>query len=340
MDDFSKEDLDQIGRIWDKPFRRRSGRSMLKKCAGFLGQILRQRRLPNEGWVRSAWRARRPRTGWWSNPLIQAEIGRRISGRPAANRTEGFVNLIRQRFGSALPFERGISIGCGDGSKELMLIRAGIVNRVDLFELSEASVKRGQALYGASGFGDRVVFRREIDFDDSASDGSYDVVFWHDSLHHMPNVQKAIEWSRRVLRNGGGFCMDEYVGPTRFQWTDRQMELATKILRSIPCCFRVLPGEPFGEIRSAARRPTIAEMIDMDPSEAVDSGSIRHSLNDFFPDATIREFGGIGFFLALHDFLPNLDGARDSGILRLAMLADELCIDMGESLYAAAVAAK
>jgi SAM-dependent methyltransferase len=201
-------------------------------------------------------------------------------------------------------------------------------------------VSRGQTLYKENGFGDRVVSYREIGFDDTTSNGSHDAVFWANPLHHMPDVQKAAEWSRRVLRNGGGFCMDEYVGPTRFQWTDRQMEEAKKIVRSIPRCFRVLLAEPFGEIRSEARKPTIAGMIVMDPSEAGDSGSICKSLGEFFSDAVIGDFGGIGFFLAMHDFLPNLDGEKQAEILWLLMLADELCIDLGESLYAAAIASK
>jgi len=55
-------------------------------------------------------------------------------------------------------FFRGVSVGCGSGIKEMMLVRAGIVERFELFEISEHRVNLGIETAEKRGISDRIEF--------------------------------------------------------------------------------------------------------------------------------------------------------------------------------------
>ena len=73
---------------------------------------------------------------------------------------------------------------------------------------------------------------------------SYELVHWNNSLHHMLNVEEAVEWSWKVLKPGGLFYINDIVGPDRFQWTDTMLLEATAVRQSLPERFLVNPRNP------------------------------------------------------------------------------------------------
>jgi hypothetical protein len=87
------------------------------------------------------------------------------------------------------------------------------------------------------------------------------------------------------------------------------------------------PSEPFGGHSVKVKRPTIEEMIAMDPSEAVDSERIMSAVKEYFPQADIRDLGGVVFFLAMHEISKIFDSDRDREILQLLMLVDQQLVD-------------
>jgi SAM-dependent methyltransferase len=102
--------------------------------------------------------------------------------------------------------------------------------------------------------------------------GLYDVAFGVHSIHHIERLERVFEQVARSLRTGGLFFMNEFVGPTRFQWSDRQLEVVNGLLRAIPAPFR--RSTVSGERKEQVPRPSVAEMIAADPSEAVRSAEI------------------------------------------------------------------
>jgi SAM-dependent methyltransferase len=159
------------------------------------------------------------RVNWWSSPTLRAYVEGRISpetgkGVPGAlgRRLEG------QRLGS------GISIGCGSGSKEIALVKAGLVERFALYELSEVRVRLGREAAAAAGLAESMRFHVADAF--AASHPPYDLVYWDHALHHMFDVAAALAWSVRALRPGGYLVINDYVGPTRLQWRRGEVRLA------------------------------------------------------------------------------------------------------------------
>ena len=165
---------------------------------------------------------------------------------------------------------------------------------------------------------------------------------WNNALHHMADVYHALQWSREVLLDGGAFVMDDFVGPSRFQWSEQNLDLISSFRALLPK--RLLRKEN-SDLLIPVRptRPTVAKMIEADPSEAVDSERILPALREVFPDAKIVLTGGAIYHLGLGGGVyRNLDLSleEDARILQFALLLDDLAIKLGETHYAVCMAFK
>jgi ubiquinone/menaquinone biosynthesis C-methylase UbiE len=103
-------------------------------------------------------------------------------------------------------FDRALEIGAGTGYFTLNLLRAGVVREAVATDISprmlEALARSGEQLGLA--VETAVCEASDLPFDD----GSFDLVFGHAVLHHVPDLQGAFAEFRRVLRPGGmvAFC--------------------------------------------------------------------------------------------------------------------------------------
>lgn len=103
-------------------------------------------------------------------------------------------------------FSDGLEIGSGTGYFSLNLVQMGVVERLTATDISPGMLDRLSAT--ATGLGleaETVVTEAEtLPFEDE----SFDLVFGHAVLHHIPDVERAFAEFRRVLRPGGAiaFC--------------------------------------------------------------------------------------------------------------------------------------
>ena len=334
----NQEQIKKIGKFWDKIAEEKPKSD---KVTRFFKMLAAEKRLPVRGWLRSVIRSRGANTtGWWNNPFVVRKVNARICGREIDGRSAGLIEWLKDTYAPLFPLGKGISVGCGDGSKEIRFMRAGIVASFDLYEFSEKCVEKGGLLARQLGLADRTNFRLGDALEEIKSPEGYDFVVWNDALHHMPDVSAALAWSRRILKPGGIFALDDFVGATRWQWPDRQLALATAVRAALPLRYRALPSSPFRYPPSKLERPTVAYMLEKDPSEAADSDAILPALSKYFPEATVRKTGGVVYHLALHELLHNFDPREDRPLLELLLLIDELCIATGDTHYAAAIGKK
>jgi len=106
--------------------------------------------------------------------------------------------LLRGNLG---PFPNALEIGAGTGYFSLNLVRAGVVRHATCTDISPGMLDALQA--NAERLG--------IDADAIACDAeqlpfeaaSFDLVFGHAVLHHLPNLHRAFGEFRRVLKPGG-----------------------------------------------------------------------------------------------------------------------------------------
>jgi len=283
--------------------------------------------------VQQVWNAKATHSGkspdrFWFFPQITAHANARICGQLLPGSSAGLHQWIKE----AGRFAKAVSIGCGMASKELNLVRTGIVESFDLYEVANERLEKAKQAFASKGL-ERSITPICADAFASSPEDVYDLVYWNSSLHHMPDVHVALEWSKRALRPGGVLAMYEFIGPTRFQWSDRNLEFVRRFRQALP-----------GHLRPPAAdrwivRPTIDEMIKRDPSEAADSANILPALLSIFPDATVTTIGGALYHFGLNGIYPKLR-EEDAWVFDAALAMDDALLEMGEVHFAAALARK
>jgi ubiquinone/menaquinone biosynthesis C-methylase UbiE len=111
------------------------------------------------------------------------------------------VGKMRRALGGDERFGRSLEIGAGTGYFSLNLLRAGVVDEAVatdislgmLHELEESARRLGVRISTAQCEADNLPF----------ADDSFDLVFGHAVLHHLPDLPRAFAEFRRVLRPGG-----------------------------------------------------------------------------------------------------------------------------------------
>jgi ubiquinone/menaquinone biosynthesis C-methylase UbiE len=104
------------------------------------------------------------------------------------------------------PYRDGLEIGAGTGYFSLNLMQLGALERVTATDISRGmlSTLRDSADRLGLEVGTVETEAERLPFDDA----SFDLVFGHAVLHHIPNLERALSEFRRVLRPGGAlaFC--------------------------------------------------------------------------------------------------------------------------------------
>jgi ubiquinone/menaquinone biosynthesis C-methylase UbiE len=280
------------------------------------------------------------KTRWWQHPLIIRHINRNVCGKPVDGFSMGLTTRVRSLLKSRLPLPKGISVGCGNGLKEMNLLKQGIVETFDLYELAESRIAAGREMAQKQHLAGNARFIQGDAFELATKPGQYDLVHWNNSLHHMLNVEAAIDWSWKVLKPGGLFYMDDFVGPDRFQWSNQMLLVATAVRQALPDRLLVNQREPGSMFPRVIKKPDAEKLRQSDPSEAADSSRILDCVRRRFPGADILLTGGVIYHLALSDILANFINSKDQQLLERLLALDDFCTEMGETHYATALAFK
>jgi hypothetical protein len=153
----------------------------------------------------------------------------------------------------------------------------------------------------------------------------------------MFDVDAAIRWSKKVLKRSGILVMDEFVGPSYMQWSDRLLEINTRVRERLPAAYLQDPRNKGCILPVKMERPNVDEFCAIDPSECVDSGRILGSLREHIPNLEVIPTGGGVYHLALNDVLHNILQANDQALLDQLLTIDDECIAIGETHYAVAI---
>jgi SAM-dependent methyltransferase len=257
----------------------------------------------------------------WSHlPLVIRHAAKLLghSYKPNSKIVDPWLYLIAQLG----PYNKAVSVGCGLAVNERKLLRRRVVKHFNLFDLAEDRLAVAATALEEAGLQASARLSAEDAFDKAPIE-EYDLVFWKSSLHHMMSAHHAVEWSWRALRPGGVFAMWEFVGPTRFQWSDRNLEYVNEFRSTLPVeLFRRSDGKLAPREIS---RPSIKSMLKSDPSEAADSSNIVPSVKAFFPEAHIAELGAAMCHIGFRNILDNLTTHPSAeSIVRQFIIIDSL----------------
>jgi len=234
--------------------------------------------------------SQRPRmTDWGDHPEVLRLIGAELLG----SADTSIVGFLAGRLGARQA--HAMSLCCGDGSFEKALLAGGVFRTIEGLDISEVRIGAARAAAGEQQ--GRLTFRAcDIDAADFG-EAVCDAVVAKAALHHLSRLEELFDGIARCLRPGGVLVTLDFFGPTRFQWTDRQLDEANRFLETeVPEELRRLPD---GSLYRATR-PTVQEMIEMDPSEAVRSADLLPLLRERFEPELDLPLGGTLLSLILH----------------------------------------
>jgi len=262
---------------------------------------------------------------WTSIPVLQERIRIRITGDPHVN----IPAYIRGKYGQEETQWKALSLGCGMGRKELAWFAAGGISRLDAYDLSGKRIAEAQRLAAAAGMEKQVRFIRGDVRYLQLQKHAYDLIILDDALHHFTPLRSILRNIASWLAPQGLLVVNEFVGPTRFQWTDRQMELANDLIAGAPAKLRVRAD---GTPRPPVRRSGTLAMIMYDPSEAVESSSILPSLHQMFTVQEESLYGGALLHLIFKDIAHHFLQPDEEALayLRRCMDAEDGAMQRGD----------
>ncbi len=266
---------------------------------------------------------------WMELEAVRRRVNRKISGDPARDGYQLFLDVLAGH-GVPLPLDRALTLGCGFGELERGLAQYGFCRQHVAYDLSEAAIRHAREAAAAAGL-DHVSYEvRDLDRPELPR-AAFDAVLGVQSIHHLRNLEGVLDAVREALRPGGFFVLDEYVGPRRLQWTERQVGVVDALLGMMPAELRV--GHD-GRLKTRLRRHSLREMDRVDPSEAIRSDEILPLLAKRFSIVERRDYGGTVLHPLLDGIAGNFAGPHPAAGTLLGML-----FDVEDALLAAGVLA-
>jgi SAM-dependent methyltransferase len=204
------------------------------------------------------------------------------------------------------------SLGSGSGHLERILAGDASIRfnyrSIDGYELNPELVRF--AAREATGLGLRNVRYFEMDLNRLVLDNErYDLVIFFHSLHHVAQLEHCLDRVSDGLRDGGLLLVIDFVGPTRFQWTDKQVRYAQALLDLLPDELKInlAAAGAAPELKTVIGRPTVEQVAAADPSEAVRSSEIMPLLRDRFKVLEEKPLGGTILGLLFSGIAGNFD---------------------------------
>lgn len=227
-----------------------------------------------------------PNDNWWDIPEVLERWNLLISGEKDVDH----YNYISKKYFPDRKDIIGFSIGCGTGDKELKWIEQGIFSNVDAIDISEPRIKKATEKANSKGYEKIIKYEVRDIYKAELKSDYYDMIFVEQALHHFSPLKILLLQINDSLKPGGYFVVNEFVGPTRFQWTKRQNEIINSLLDLLPTKYKIkLDGKT---IKENVYSPSKLRMLLLDPSEAVESSNIVPFLYEIFDVVEFKEYGG------------------------------------------------
>jgi ubiquinone/menaquinone biosynthesis C-methylase UbiE len=291
-----------------------------------LPAVLSRLRLTKLGAIRATWdRQEFPNKNWSAIKRILEFTNQLCTGDPKKE----YTDYIAEKYLHALEPVSGLSIGSGRGFFEIEWASACTFKELVGIDISQKCVDAANARA-------REKNKPEVNFicgnmsDMSLPGDHYDIVFSHASLHHFQQMEKIVSNIKKTLKPGGLFLVDEYVGPRRMQYTEKQLLIANELLMSLPEKYRKRWG--LNSIKKEVHRPGILRMLLSDPSEGVESDKIMPLVHEHFKTLEIALRGGTILSPLFHDIGHNFreDDPEANKIVENCIATERRLLENGE----------
>jgi SAM-dependent methyltransferase len=246
-------------------------------------------------WRKSQW------LRWLQHPKVQERINLILTGNAHKDRFQYFIEHYYRGHGRK-SVKRALTLGCGHGEFERGLARYEFAESHEAVDLADGAIAEAQRRSKAAGL-DHLQYRVADLNTLTLPRCTYDIVFGISSIHHVANLEHLFLQIELSLKPGGFFVLDEYIGPSKFQWPDEQLAAINSELAKLPTELKRALSNP-SVIKGEVGRPTLQQMDAVDPSEAIRSADIMKLLPWYFDVIEMKGYGGT----LLHMLLDEIAG--------------------------------
>lgn len=293
---------------------------------GGLKRILRRVLGGRQVRIETSWRKSEiPPTNWWDIPEVVERWNLKITGSPDTD----FNDYVAEKYLADRRDLVAVSLGCGTGVREKRWAETGKFRRIDGYDVSKPRIESARASAKAAGLNDLLNFHVGDVFSDVV-DGAYDIVIVEGSLHHFSPLEAILGRIQNLLQDDGYLLVNEFVGPTRFQWEDRQLLEINRLLASLPD--RLKTKWDGKTIKTRVGRPSKLCIRYGDPSEAIESDRILPMLKTKFCPVEVKPYGGTILHMLFHEIAHNFrtDDPEVKKWLRVCFQTEDAFIESGD----------
>jgi len=266
---------------------------------------------------------------WLAIPEVQSRYQAKATQRRANNWVEYF---LKKFFESRLPVAHMASIGCGTGDLERHLARLNAFTRCHAFDISPTAIDVARQKAIQENIASIEYAVRDVNEFEWPTN-LYDAVWFNGSLHHVDKLEYVCMQATQSLKPEGFLFFNEYIGPSRFDFTDRQKAVIEIVFDLIPKQFRksFLPNYPYAIMQSAPI-PNPDKVYAADPSEAVRSDEIMPVLQQYFEIVEYNEMGGSILQFLLSGIAGNFrsDSSDSMKLLSMLFAIEDTLIEIGD----------
>ncbi len=303
------------------------------------GKMAGKLRIQSTERIASAWsHTSGPPSHWWSIPRIQARTNALITGNPDTP----YHRYVARKYLQSSRLLSSLSLGCGSGAKEISWAETERFSAMDAYDISPSRIQAAVEALQQTRFREVIHFRIGDAHKLVFPVEHYDAIIFDNALHHFSSLESLLVRVKNALRPGGLLIANEFIGPSRFQWSSQQLTAANDLLNQFPDKYKT--RWDCEKPRETIRRPSKLAMWWSDPSEAVESSLILPLLAKHFDVLETKGYGGTILQLLFsgigHHFVnPDEEGKR---LLENAMSVEDELLQGGaiEHNFALIVAMK
>ena len=259
---------------------------------------------------------------WVESIIVMQAINKKISG----DALVGWLAYVCDKYlKQARGAYIGLSLGCGVGDLERQVQHQSIFRKLDAFDIADEAIKQAK----------KVSHKEKLEINYQVVNlnrlqlkkMTYDVIFANSVLHHLKNLEHVINQMEEALVEDGLVIINEYIGPSQFQYTVKQISVMNDILNILPEIYRKRVTDP-NSLKPLFMPPSEKFMNNNDPSEAIRSSEIVSLLEKNFEVIEHKNFGGTILHMLLQDIVGNFNSedTKDTSVLNLLIYFEEYLI--------------
>jgi SAM-dependent methyltransferase len=209
-------------------------------------------------------------------------------------------------------------LGCGQSFAEHWLAASGTAQFAHGIDVSPGAIEKAQREVSVQGLIGRVT-HEVMDINHlNLAENSYDGLLISQAMHHFEKLEHICAEIVKGLKPGAPIVIDDFVGPTRFQYSDDRLSLMNRLLACLPPHLQ----------KPMIERIPLEAFLRSDPSEGVRCGEIPGIIRQFFYIERELPYGGSIIYQLLQDIVPKIkhEDPSDRAIVDLLVAFEEYLI--------------